>query len=123
MVQQSSSSLQQAIQLHQQGRLDEACQGYLKVLEQQPRHSQACYLLGVVYAQKKEYVAAEEWIQKSLALEPENPVALCNLGNVQRETQQFKAAAQSYQHALKLNPELPEAHHAPHELLNMGYRH
>lgn len=118
MVQQSSSSLQQAIQLHQQGRLDEACQGYLKVLEQQPQHAQACYLLGVVYAQKKEYVAAEEWIQKSLALEPENPVALCNLGNVQRETQQFKAAAQSYQHALKLNPELPEAHHN----LGVAYR-
>ena len=118
MVQQSSSSLQQAIQLHQQGRLDEACQGYLKVLEQQPQHAQACYLLGVVYAQKKEYVAAEEWIQKSLALEPENPVALCNLGNVQRETQQFKTAAQSYQHALKINPKLPEAHHN----LGVAYR-
>ncbi len=108
---------QQAVQLHQQGRLQDARAGYESVLKQ-ATHSQACYLLGVVNAQEKKYVEAEAWIQKSLALEPDNPAALCNLGNVQREMLQFEWAAQSYKKALQLSPQLPEAHHN----LGIAYR-
>ena len=109
---------QQAVQLHQQGRLNEARVAYENLLSQQGTHSQACYLLGVVNAQEKKYVEAEHWIQKSVALEPNNSAAWCNLGNVQRETQQFESAAHSYKKALQISPQLPEAHHN----LGIAYR-
>jgi len=118
MVQALEQLFQQAVQLHQQGRLNEARFAYENLLSQQGTHSPACYLLGVVHAQEKKYVEAEHWIQKSVALEPNNSAAWCNLGNVQRETQQFESAAHSYKKALQISPQLPEAHHN----LGIAYR-
>jgi len=118
MVRALEQLFQQAVQLHQQGRLNEARFAYENLLSQQGTHSPACYLLGVVHAQEKKYVEAEHWIQKSVALEPNNSAAWCNLGNVQRETQQFESAAHSYKKALQISPQLPEAHHN----LGIAYR-
>ena len=107
-------AFEQALQLHQTGRLAEAGALYRQILAVQPNHSGALHLLGVVSHQAGRGDLAVELIRRSIALNPQNPSAHSNLGEAYRALGRFDEAIASYRHTLQLQPDHPEA------LYNLG---
>src|SRR5256885_7880299 len=74
--------LQQAISLHQQGRLADAEPLYRQILAKQPAHFDALHLLGVVRMQQGRGLEALELIEEALKVDPRSARALSNHGLV-----------------------------------------
>ncbi len=96
--------LQQAVALHQQGRLREAEQLYGEVLRLAPRQFDALHLLGVIARQQGNAGRAVELIEQALALKPDQAIAHCNLGAALHDLGRDEQALASYDAALRLNP-------------------
>src|SRR5262249_55335060 len=79
------ATLEEAVQLHQQGRFDEAEQRYQSILMVQPHHFDAKHLLGLLRYQQGRNVEALEHISAALQLKPNFAAALLNLGAVLRK--------------------------------------
>ena len=103
------TDVRQAVRLHQEGRLEDADRLYRQALANDPRDANALHLLGVLQAQRKDFVAADDLIGRSIALEPRNPIAHYNRGNVLRELRRPDEAVASYDQALALMPAHVEA--------------
>ncbi len=84
MGQQSSavSAFRQAFLLHQQGKLTEAEQLYLTVLQLDPDSAVAHLNLGTALVQLNRLEEAIAHFEKAIAIKPDSPEALNNLGNV-----------------------------------------
>jgi len=104
---------QQANQLHVQGHLDRAREGYLKVLQEQPKHFDALHLLGVLACQAKDYERAVDFISQAIQISA-NPVFYYSVGVAYQEMKKWEDAENSYLSALKLKPKYPEV------LYNLG---
>src|SRR5215472_9456839 len=70
---------QEAVRLHQQGRLDSAQRQYLRILAVQPRHFDARHLLGLVRLHQGYPADAAREIRAALDINPHFPVAWLNL--------------------------------------------
>jgi len=92
-----------AIQLHQQGKLDEAEKIYLQVLEVNPEHPDALHFYGVLSHQKGKNELAVELITKAIAFNPDYSDAYNNLGNVFKETGKLAEAEEAYQACLAID--------------------
>jgi predicted TPR repeat methyltransferase len=101
----SSALLRQAVQLHQQGRLEQAKGLYQQVLAQQARHFDALHLLGVIERQQGHPERAAELIEAALQIDPDQARAHCNLGAALQDLGRPEAALASYEHALRLDPQ------------------
>ena len=64
--------LENAIRIHQAGRLDEAEKIYRQILEADPGHADALHYLGVLAHQKDRQEEAAELISKAIAANPGN---------------------------------------------------
>ena len=102
--------LQQAVALHQQGRLPQARALYEAILRVQPGHVDALHLLGVIALQGGQARRAADLITAAIAIHPDNPAFHCNLGNAQRELQQFDSALACLDQAIRMRPDFAEAH-------------
>lgn len=96
--------VQQAIGLHQQGRLDEAASLYRRVLLAEPENAAALQLLGTVALQRGQLADAIALFDRSLSIAPAQAGVLCNLGLAQHGLGHYPAALSSYQRALALGP-------------------
>lgn len=96
--------LQQAVALHQQGRLQQAAQLYGEVLRLAPRQFDALHLLGVIARQQGDAARAVTLIEQALALKPDQANAHCNLGAALHDLGRGEEALASYDAALRLNP-------------------
>lgn len=103
------ATLEQAIQHHREGRLQEAEDAYRAVLAAEPENVDALHLLGVVALQSARHELAAELIERSLELAEANPAAHSNLGNVRAAQGRLEEAVGSYRRALELQPEFPDA--------------
>ena len=116
------SLINQAVEKHQLGELEEAESLYKQVLQIQPEgtseqdsfanqyHLIAVNNLGVLFEQQNKLEQAVESYQTALGIKPDYAEAYYNLGNVFRRQGQLDAAVQSYQQALSLNPNIAQAH-------------
>ena len=100
---------QSALELHQQGRLDEAEALYREILCSQPRHFDALQLLASVAAQKKNSLEAVDLFDQALAINPENPFVLNNRGNALKELERYEEALASYEKAIALKADYADA--------------
>ena len=66
-------------------------------------------LLGVVFAQRKQYTEALQYLNKSILLFPKNALALSNLGNIYLELGAYEKALDAYDKALKIDRNYEEA--------------
>ncbi len=107
----TTPSLTEAVQLHQQGHIQEAQQIYLSVLQSDPNNFDAKHLLGVTYLQSAQYPLALENIQAALQINPNSAAAHSNLGRVQHETKLYEEALKSYDQAIALKKDFAEAHY------------
>jgi tetratricopeptide (TPR) repeat protein len=95
---------------HQAGRLQEAEQLYRQVLAQQPKHTGAMHLLGVIAHQMGRNDVAVDLIRQAIALNPNYPEAYNNLGNALKDKGQLDEAIDAYRKAIALRPNFPDAH-------------
>ena len=102
-------ALQQAVQLHQQGRLDQAEHHYKGILAAQPNHFGAKHLLGVLRYQQGRNQEALDHISAALKLNPNSAAALSNFGLVLAKLGRPADALASYDKALWLKPDYAEA--------------
>lgn len=101
--------LQEALRLHQTGRLDEAERCYLHILTQQANHPDALHYLGLLAYQRERYEAAARLIADSLGVQGDNPTALSNLGNALAMLGRFAEAESAFRHALQVAPQFADA--------------
>ncbi len=103
------SMIEQAIGLHQAGRLAEAEATYLRLLHERPNDADALHFLGLLRMHQGRRPAAIEFIQRSLKILATNPHAWNNLGNLLLAEDRQDEAQAAYQRATNLNPKMAEA--------------
>ena len=98
-----STLLQQAMQLHQQGRLDDAEQLYAQVPEGDPQRADALHLQGVLCAQRRQFARAQALIWQAIQLQPSEAMFHNNLANVCMELGRPADAEPLYVRAIELD--------------------
>ena len=101
--------MNKALQLHRQGRLDEADRIYEEVLRIDAANHQALHYSGVVAIQKSQYQRAVELIRRSIALHPDDPDAYGNLGVALLNLDRMDEALSSLDRAIGNKPDYAEA--------------
>ena len=101
--------LNQAVALHQAGRLDEAARLYQQFLDKVPGHFDATHLLGVVALQRGDLATAETLITQALKVKPKDAGALNNLGTVLLRGQRLEEAREQFERATKALPTSADA--------------
>lgn len=99
-----------AVQLHRAGQLPQALQRYQQVLQQQPQHTDALNLIGVVACQMGNLTEGIAAYQQALAVQPNFADAHHNLALALHLAGRGDEAIAHYQSALALQPQNPEAH-------------
>lgn len=102
--------IEQGLDFHKQGLIDEAAQIYADVLSRDPKHPGALHLLGVLFFQSGDATRAVHLISQAAQFEPKNPVFLLNLGNALQATGQFARAEESFRRAISLKDGFAEAY-------------
>ena len=106
--------LQEALSLHQQGRLREAEKLYTRALKAAPDNFDALHLLGLINAQNGQMGEAYRLMSAALKINPDVPDVLINFANVLHGLKRDDEALASIDRALALRPGDPDA------LLNRG---
>ena len=92
------TTLDQALQHHKAGRLEEAEAAYRELLAREPEHADALHWLGVMAYQLGQHETAVELIGRALALNPNYVEAHNNLGLALRARGQMTRAMSAYRH-------------------------
>jgi predicted TPR repeat methyltransferase len=96
--------LQQAVALHQQGRLEQARELYEQVLAVAPHQFDALHLSGVMARQRGDPARAVDLIRAALQVDGSQARAHSNLGAALQDLGQAEAALHAYDTALRLDP-------------------
>jgi predicted O-linked N-acetylglucosamine transferase (SPINDLY family) len=115
--------LQQARALHANGRLTEADALYREMLRQDPDHSEAIHLLGVLALQGGRAEEAVTLISRALSLDRRNAQAHANLGSALLHLQRPEEALEHYDQALRLDPHFTAVLYNQGNALQMLGRH
>jgi len=107
--QQAAATLQDAIALHQQGRLAEADRLYARILKVYPEQFDALHLSGLARLQGGKAGEAHRLITAALKVAPQSPDAHANLGLVLGALKRPDDALASFDRALALAPDHLEA--------------
>jgi predicted O-linked N-acetylglucosamine transferase (SPINDLY family) len=97
--------LNRALAFHSQGRLAEAEQLYVAVMQAAPGEAAAPHLLGVVRAQQGRTAEALELMAAALSLNPDAPEILSNYGNALKTAGRNDEALASFDRAVALKPD------------------
>jgi protein O-GlcNAc transferase len=103
--------LQQALALHQAGRLPEAEALYRQILLAEPAHPEALHFLGLLAHQLGKSAVAVELMRKAIDCRPDYVLAHNNLGNALQALGRLDEAAASFRRALHCKPDYVEAHY------------
>ena len=117
-----SQDLQQAVALHQAGRLDEAERLYRALLERQPDEVNALHLLAVLRQQQGRAGEAVPLFERALVLAPGVAAIHGNYGNALQAVGRTEAAAEQYRRALALDPGFVDARYNLARLLKEAGR-
>jgi Tfp pilus assembly protein PilF len=110
----ATERLDEALAAHAEGRIDEAVDGYEKVLEDEPGNQYAHYNLGLVHQQAGRNADAEREYRAAISTDPNFASALFNLAILRTEADPDEAE-ELYRSVLTLQPDNASAH------LNLGF--
>ncbi|HEY0178265.1 MAG TPA: tetratricopeptide repeat protein [Dokdonella sp.] len=102
--------LKKSFDLHRQGRLDEAEQGYRALLATEPDNVDALFMLGVVRRQRGDAGEAERCFRRAHELAPREGDIALHLASARYQNGKHEEARQGYERALALDPNLTGAH-------------
>ncbi len=108
---QSALLLAQALAAHRRGALDDAEDGYRRILEAAPEHGEALHLLGALAIQAGRNAEGIALIRRSLVACPDNATAHRNIASALLVAGDPAAALQSAEAACALDPGRATAHH------------
>jgi protein O-GlcNAc transferase len=111
----NAALLNQALELHRAGRLDDASAIYQQLLTDNPDDADAAHLLGLVRFRKNDFDSAIRLIESAVERDPDNPIYHANLGNVLKDAGRLTDAIAAYRLALELKPGDAAIHN------NLGY--
>lgn len=94
-----SEKFKEAFSYHQNGKLTQARDLYMEILQEEPKNAEVWDLLGVLYYQVKDLVEAEMCIKKAIQIEP-NLYYLENMAMVYMQKGEFELAIELYQELL-----------------------
>jgi predicted O-linked N-acetylglucosamine transferase (SPINDLY family) len=103
-------SLQEAIDVHQQGKLTRAKLIYRRLLELNPKNSDVIHLLGLISYQTGQHQDAVDLIRKAIGINPKVAMYYSNLGIALKELKLYEDAVASYDTAISLKPDFAEAY-------------
>jgi tetratricopeptide (TPR) repeat protein len=106
----SGQLLEEAMQLHRNGRLADAALRYRQVTRIEPRNVDAMRLLGSVRMGQGNVADAERWFRKALLIDPNSAAAHVEYGVVLCRLGRFADAVESYRRALEMKPDHAGAH-------------
>ncbi|PIP78917.1 MAG: hypothetical protein COW84_10630 [Gammaproteobacteria bacterium CG22_combo_CG10-13_8_21_14_all_40_8] len=102
-------SFEQALQYHQQGKIQEAQAIYLALIKKHPNHADSWHLAGLTFLQNQSPSLAIKYIEKALIFSPNNTDYLINLSQAQKNADQLQKAFISLQKVTRLSPKHPQA--------------
>ena len=100
----------EAKQLHQSGKIEEALKIYLELIKDNPLDYKIFFLIGTSYLQLKNNKKAITYLNNSIDINPEFPHSYNSRGIVFSENKQFEEAINDYEKAISLESEFLEAH-------------
>jgi predicted O-linked N-acetylglucosamine transferase (SPINDLY family) len=102
--------LNEAVALHQAGRLADAAARYRAILTRAPQHAEALHLLGLVKIASGDLAGGVASIRRAIAVQPGNPLFHANLGLAFLRAAQPADAVPSLRQAVALDPATPTLH-------------
>jgi tetratricopeptide (TPR) repeat protein len=99
----AARSLQDVIEQHQAGQLDEAEVGYRALLEENADNADAIHLLGVICFQRCDLEQACDLVRRAIDLNDSDPLYYSNLGRIEKANGDTLAAIEAYRHSLSIN--------------------
>ena len=111
----AADTLSRALQLHTQGKLDEATVAYYQVLAKEPGNKYAFFDLGVIAQTNKSVVIAESFYRIALEIDPKFPSPLYNLAVLRQQAGAHQEAADLYRRLIAIEPNNAGAH------FNLGF--
>src|SRR6266446_6867550 len=96
--------LQEAQELINQGRVQEAKQKIQEQLQQNPKSVEGYNLLGILYTGQKDYDNALEAFQHALKLSPNSVKTRNNLGNIYVAQEKLDLAEKEFRETLRIEP-------------------
>jgi tetratricopeptide (TPR) repeat protein len=112
--------LQEAVALHQAGKLAEARATYLEILKAQPRNADALHLLGVIAHQMGDHEQAVALIGQAIALHPGNAAQYQNIALALKALQRWDEALDHYARAIAIKPDY--ADEAGYEIMHSRHK-
>ncbi|MCF7976361.1 MAG: tetratricopeptide repeat protein [Phycisphaerae bacterium] len=102
--------LKQAVQCHQNGRLDQAEALYQEALQHAPDHADIHHCLGIIASQTKRHDMALDHLRKALTVSPDVAQFHNTLGIALEKAGLEQDAVKAYEQAIELNPAFAEAY-------------
>ncbi|NND58907.1 MAG: tetratricopeptide repeat protein, partial [Gammaproteobacteria bacterium] len=102
-------SFDQALALHQQGKIREAVALYRQALDANPKDHRAMHWMGVAAYQLRDVPNAQGWFQQALAEAPDNPDYHLSFGRLLQETGRPLQAVDAFREVLKRAPNHQQA--------------
>jgi predicted TPR repeat methyltransferase len=103
------SIFSEALQLHTQGRLEEAKEKYQLILEQLPENVNVLGNIGIVCRDLAQWEDALQYCRRAVETAPHDPMQYINLGAVYQDSGLLDEARKCYEQALGLAPSHPKA--------------
>jgi predicted O-linked N-acetylglucosamine transferase (SPINDLY family) len=96
--------LQQAIKLHQDGKILDAEKIYITTIKSEPKNFEALHYLGVIKYQQGSYQESIRLIKKAISIKPDYAEAYGNIAMSYKSLQQFDLAIDSLNKAIEIKP-------------------
>ena len=92
------------------GKPDKALRLFNRAIEQEPQRSEHFFAKGLLLANLKQYVEAEETIRSGIKVSPDSAVGYYYLGRIGVEARDFDKATTHFEQAVTLNPAFEPAY-------------
>ncbi|MBF2056920.1 MAG: tetratricopeptide repeat protein [Cyanobacterium sp. T60_A2020_053] len=100
-----NQQLQTAIDALQNGQLAESKCIFEQLLKINSKHPDVLHLLGIIYAQQKDFKSAELHVTKAIECQPNQAIFYKNLANVYQDQNNLSKAIEFYQKTIELAPQ------------------
>ena len=106
---QSKEEIDRAVALFHAGNFEDARLVYERILKEDPNHSDALNLLGLVDYSLKNYQQALILFRKAISIYPHHASFHSHLGNTLKELGRYSEALESYDQAIRIDPKFAQA--------------